>query len=93
MRSLGALPPALARLPRDIFGTKATMTTALKQRLRDFAVEAGFAGMGVCRPDAIPQAAPRLAAFVADGMHGQMGWMAERTSRGRSGGGSSKQMY
>jgi epoxyqueuosine reductase len=34
--------------------------------------------MGVCRPDAIPQAAGRLAKFVAAGQHGQMGWMAER---------------
>ena len=34
--------------------------------------------MGVCRPDAIPEAAGRLEAFVADGRHGQMGWMSER---------------
>ena len=34
--------------------------------------------MGVCRPDAIPQAAGRLAAFLDKGHHGQMGWMAER---------------
>ena len=34
--------------------------------------------MGICRPDAIPQAASRLAAFVDTGRHGQMGWMAER---------------
>ena len=34
--------------------------------------------MGICRPDAVPLAAERLAAFVADGRHGQMGWMAER---------------
>ena len=34
--------------------------------------------MGICRPDAVPLAAERLAAFVADGRHGQMGWMADR---------------
>jgi epoxyqueuosine reductase len=34
--------------------------------------------MGICRPDAVPQAAARLAAFVDAGRHGQMGWMAER---------------
>ena len=34
--------------------------------------------MGVCRPDAVPQAAGRLAAFVAAERHGDMGWMAER---------------
>ena len=34
--------------------------------------------MGVCRPDAIPEAKERLARFVAEGRHGQMGWMVER---------------
>ncbi|MEM9198057.1 MAG: tRNA epoxyqueuosine(34) reductase QueG [Pseudomonadota bacterium] len=38
----------------------------------------GFAGCGICRPDAIPQAQARLRAFLADGHHGQMGWMADR---------------
>jgi epoxyqueuosine reductase len=32
----------------------------------------------VTRPDAIPEAAGRLQAFVETGRHGQMGWMAER---------------
>lgn len=52
--------------------------TDLKAALLTEARTAGFAGMGVCRPDAIPDAADRLAAFVASGRHGQMGWMAER---------------
>jgi epoxyqueuosine reductase len=52
--------------------------SALKEALRQEAREAGFAKMGICRPDAIPEAAERLARFVAAGMHGQMGWMAER---------------
>ncbi|MEZ5798865.1 MAG: tRNA epoxyqueuosine(34) reductase QueG [Paracoccaceae bacterium] len=34
--------------------------------------------MGVCRPDAVPEAAGRLRAFLAAGRHGQMAWMAER---------------
>ena len=34
--------------------------------------------MGVCRPDAVPDLPARLADFVAQGRHGQMGWMAER---------------
>jgi len=50
----------------------------LKARLADFARAAGFSAIGVCRPDAVPQAAGRLAEFVAAGRHGQMGWMAER---------------
>ena len=50
----------------------------LKDDLRAYAKAAGFSQMGVCRPDAIPEAADRLAQFVASGAHGQMGWMAER---------------
>ena len=34
--------------------------------------------MGICRPDAAPETAARLAAFVEAGYHGQMQWMAER---------------
>ena len=54
------------------------MTRGLKDALRTEALEAGFVEMGVCRPDAIPQAAGRLAEFVGKGRHGQMGWMADR---------------
>jgi epoxyqueuosine reductase len=50
----------------------------LKERLICFAQEAGFAAVGVCRPDAVPELPERLQAFVDAGMHGQMGWMAER---------------
>ena len=51
---------------------------SLKRRLETFALSTGFARIGICRPDAVPQAAERLAAFVAAGHHGQMGWMADR---------------
>ena len=50
----------------------------LKERLRTRALEEGFVGFGICRPDAVPGTAERLRAFLADGRHGQMGWMAER---------------
>ena len=50
----------------------------LKARLERQARAEGFATMGVCRPDAVPQAAGRLEEFVAAGFHGQMGWMEER---------------
>ncbi len=54
------------------------MTDDLKSRLHARALEEGFSAMRVTTPNAIPQAAERLAAFVAQGRHGQMGWMAER---------------
>ena len=38
----------------------------------------GFAAMGVMRPGGVPELAGRLEAFVDQGRHGQMGWMAER---------------
>ena len=50
---------------------------SVKAQLIGFAQEAGFASVGVCRPDAV-DVAGRLAAFVDAGYHGQMGWMAER---------------
>ncbi|KEJ96920.1 epoxyqueuosine reductase [Pseudosulfitobacter pseudonitzschiae] len=50
----------------------------LKQQVITRALEEGFVMARVCRPDAVPQAAARLEAFVQAGYHGQMGWMAER---------------
>jgi len=50
----------------------------LKTRIRDQALAEGFAALGFCRPDSIPEAAGRLAAFVARDRHGQMEGMADR---------------
>ena len=55
------------------------MAADLKERLEAEARAEGFAAMGVCRPEAIGDAGARLAAFLAEGRHGQMGWLAERT--------------
>ena len=57
------------------------MTTGsdpLVARLRDRALAEGFSSVGICAPDAVPETADRLKAFVEAGYHGQMGWMAER---------------
>lgn len=50
----------------------------LKERLAARALEEGFSKMGICAPDAIPQAASRLRQFLEAGHHGQMAWMADR---------------
>jgi len=50
----------------------------LKEKVIARALEEGFVMARICRPDAVPEVAGRLAAFVAAGYHGQMGWMAER---------------
>jgi epoxyqueuosine reductase len=61
------------------------MTDALKERLVARALEEGFSAVGVCAPDAVPEGAGRLAAWLAEGRHGQMGWMADRVEwRGRA---------
>ncbi len=49
-----------------------------KEALTARALEEGFVKIGVCRPDAVPEAAWRLRAFLAEGRHGLMGWMEER---------------
>ncbi|WP_421702350.1 tRNA epoxyqueuosine(34) reductase QueG [Aliiroseovarius sp.] len=54
------------------------MTAEVKVAIIDKALEEGFAQAGVCRPDAVPEIADRLAQFVAEGKHGDMGWMGER---------------
>ena len=51
---------------------------ALKERVVAQALGEGFVAARVCRPDTVPQVAERLATFVAEGRHGQMGWMEER---------------
>ncbi len=50
----------------------------LARRLKERAAEEGFSACGICAPDAIPEAAGRLHAFVAAGWHGRMRYMAER---------------
>ncbi|MBB5221159.1 epoxyqueuosine reductase [Amaricoccus macauensis] len=52
------------------------VAAALKAR----ALEEGFSACGICAPDAVPETAGRLAAFLEAGRHGQMAWMAERTA-------------
>ncbi len=51
---------------------------ALKSALEAQAKAEGFAAMGVTRPDAVPGAGARLRGFVAEGRHGQMGWLEDR---------------
>jgi epoxyqueuosine reductase len=51
---------------------------SLGPRIKARALEEGFSAAGICAPDAIPQAAGRLAQYVATGRHGSMEWMARR---------------
>jgi epoxyqueuosine reductase len=54
---------------------------ALKARLVEEARLAGFDAVRITRADAVPDAGPRLGAWLAEDRHGQMGWMAETAAR------------
>ena len=49
-----------------------------KELLEAQALAEGFSKLRICAPDAVPEAAGRLRAFLEAGRQGQMGWMAER---------------
>ena len=53
----------------------------LKRALMDEAREAGFDQVGFTTPEAAPAAGDRLAAWLADGRHGTMDWMATTAAR------------
>ncbi|MGI3903562.1 MAG: tRNA epoxyqueuosine(34) reductase QueG [Janthinobacterium lividum] len=53
----------------------------LKRRIAERAAALGFDVCRITAPDAIPEAAPRLAAWLAAGHHGSMEWMAETAER------------
>ncbi len=50
-----------------------------KAQALELAKAEGFAAARVCLPDAIPEAAERLAAFLKAEHHGQMGWLKDRS--------------
>ncbi len=51
---------------------------ALIPALKAQARALGFADVGVCAADAVPEAGERLRAWLAEGCHGDMIWMASR---------------
>ena len=54
------------------------MTITLEQRIRDKAAELGFVACGFARADAAPEAGRALREWLAEGRHGEMGWMEAR---------------
>ncbi len=54
--------------------------TGLRAALEARARAEGFSAFGVCKPDAIPEAAAHLRKFLAAGHHGEMSWMADRAA-------------
>ena len=54
---------------------------ALRERLEAEANALGFCAFGVARADAAPRSGERLRQWIAEGMHGDMLWMAETAER------------
>src|SRR5271165_5937966 len=52
-----------------------------KALIRARALGLGFDAVGFCRAELGPEVRTRLAAFLAAGMHGDMGWLAERSEQ------------
>jgi epoxyqueuosine reductase len=53
----------------------------IRQQIRDKALSLGFDAVGFARAELGAEAKDRLAAFVAEGLHGDMGWMADTAER------------
>ena len=54
------------------------MTQELAEAIKAEALAIGFAQVGITRPDAVGRAGDLLRHWVAQGRHGDMGWMADR---------------
>src|SRR3546814_11125851 len=59
-------------------------TNKILKDLRAKAEALGFGAIGVAPGDAAPEAGARLRAWIADGCHGDMLWMAEKADRRES---------
>src|SRR4051812_5301147 len=77
-RAGGRLDPAPGggALPRP-----GLMTAPVRDRIRDRALALGFDAVGFARAELGEEARARLAGFLAEGWHGDMGWMAEKADR------------
>jgi epoxyqueuosine reductase len=53
----------------------------LTAAIRAEATRLGFVSCGFARADAVPEAGTALAAWLAEGRHGSMGWMEERSDQ------------
>ena len=63
-----AMPPAI-------------VPESLKKELQARAQALGFASLRIASPDAVPDLSGALRAWLAQGFHGSMGWMAENFER------------
>jgi epoxyqueuosine reductase len=57
------------------------VTTDARARIRDRAQALGFDAIGFCEARLGPEARERLTAFIDAGLHGDMGWLADRADQ------------
>jgi len=55
--------------------------TTTRERIREQALTLGFDAVGFARAEAAGEVRDNLAAFVGQGLHGDMGWMADTAER------------
>ena len=58
--------------------------STIKERIRERALAMGFAAVGFAGPDSSAKTRQGLAAFLAEGRHGGMGWLAATPDRRQS---------
>ncbi|HZZ26192.1 MAG TPA: tRNA epoxyqueuosine(34) reductase QueG [Roseiarcus sp.] len=75
------LPPASGRAPAGNDSERRLRRSRLLARLREKARALGFDACRITSAEAPAQARERLAAWLAEGAHGDMGWMAETFER------------
>jgi len=64
-----------------VAGDARPATTAVRESIREQAAALGFDAVGFASADGDPEDSRNLAAFVADGRHGEMTWMATTADR------------
>ena len=71
----------LGPTPRRDTARLSPVPASARDQIRDRALALGFAAIGFCEARLGPEARERLAAFIASGLHGDMGWLAGRTEQ------------
>ncbi|UFN49018.1 tRNA epoxyqueuosine(34) reductase QueG [Roseomonas sp. OT10] len=78
--ALPATVPSPGALPRPA-APPAPAAGPAREAIRAEALRLGFDAVGFARAHLGPEVRERLAAFLAAGMHGEMGWLAERSEQ------------
>jgi len=76
-----ALRHTVSTVSAPSIAAKGAAGAAIRDRLATRAAVLGFTAFGVTSPEKLPELDGRLRAWLADGRHGQMSWMARAPAR------------